>query len=209
MTLMLRMTLGLLLLSVTSLATAAIQTFTDHTAFTNSLGSVEVYGFDAFQRTDGMLGGVGFDFLDQDIPGLDFDNSIVYFGGQGGTSNSAPNVILNEDLVNPIVIRFDTPRHGVGLFNTSLVDAERFEVYDIDDNLLGAIDLPAAIINFGGFISDTPIARAVVLPLAPTNGSIYIDDLTISAIPLPAAFWLFAPTFAALSLFRRKLKVRQ
>lgn len=142
--------------------------------------------------------------IDQQIPGIDFDNARVNRGAFGGTFNSPPNVVLNADLTSPIVIKFDRPRRGVGLFNASIVDAERFEVFDANDTRLGTIDLPDQVINFSGFISDEGISKALITPIAPTNGSIYIDDLTVSAIPLPASFVLLGSALIGLGAWRRR-----
>jgi hypothetical protein len=130
---------------------------------------------------------------------------VVTVGDQGGTSRSAPNVVLNKDVTNPIVINFTQARRGVGLFNTSLVDAETFEVFDVNDVLIGSLALSDSVINFGGFVSDELISKAVITPLAPTNGSIFIDDLMVSAVPIPPAFWLFGSgLLGMIGIARRK-----
>jgi hypothetical protein len=134
-----------------------------------------------------------------------FENSVVTVGDQNGTSRSAPNVVLNKDLTSPIVINFTQARRGVGLFNTSLLDAETLEVFDASDVLLDSLALSSGVINFGGFVSDELIAKAVITPLAPTNGSIFIDDLMVSAVPIPPALWLFGSGLLGLiGIARRK-----
>jgi len=174
---------------------AAVIPFTNDVAFQSALGSFVIHNFDSFALNEGPDGGGSFQTLDQQIPGIDFDNARVNLGAFGGTFHSSPNVVLNADFVSPIMVTFATPQFAVGLYNSSLVDAERFEIFDASNNLLGSIDLPDQVVNFGGFISDTGIARAMVTPIAPTNGSIYIDDLTLgtptAAVPEPAVAWLF------------------
>ena len=197
-----------LLLTVGTTKAATI-TYTDEAAFKSTLGSFTEYDFDNFVLNEGPDVFGSFQTLDQQIQGIDFDNARVNLGAFGGTSNSSPNVVLNADFTSPIIINFDLLQSGVGLFNTSIVDAERFEVFDSADNLLGSVDLSANIINFGGFISDDGIAKAVITPISPTNGSIYIDDLIISdvsAIPLPAAVWLFGTALIGLVGFGKRRK---
>ena len=188
-------------------ARAATVTFTNAAAFQAALGTFTVHDFDNIPGVPGAPG-VGGTPLDQEIPGIDFDNSKVTFGDSGGTYNSPLNVVLNADLGSPIVFTFATPVFGVGLFNTSLVDAERFEVFDASDNLLGSIDLPHAFINFGGFTSTVGIAKGVVTPISPTNGSIYIDDLTVgaAAVPEPSTLLLLGTGLVGLVGYGRRQK---
>jgi hypothetical protein len=193
--------IALLAVSTTKAATTV---FTDEDAFKAAIGLFTVHDFDSFELNEGPDIFGNFQTLDQQIPGIDFDNARVNIGAFGGTSNSSPNVVLNADFISAIVINFDQLQRGVGLFNTSIVDAERFEVFDTNDTLLGTIDLPDQVINFGGFISDEGISKAVITPIAPTNGSIFIDDLTVSAIPLPASFLLFGSGLLGLVSIARK-----
>ena len=193
----------IVLLAVNS-AKAATTVFTDEDAFKVAIGLFTVHDFDSFVLNEGPDIYGNFQTLDQQIPGIDFDNARVNFGAFGGTFNSSPNVVLNADFISPIVINFDQLQRGVGLFNTSIVDAERFEVFDTVDTLLGTIDLSHQVINFGGFISDEGISKAVITPIAPTNGSIYIDDLTVSAVPIPPSFLLFGSALIGLGAWRRK-----
>ena len=189
---------------------ATVTQFTDEGAFKAALSSYTTHNFDSFVLDDGTLFGQPFKVLDQQIPGIDFDNSIVYPDGSGGTFRSPPNVVLNHDLVSPIVFTFTTPVTAVGLFNTSLVDAERFEIYDSGDNLLASINLPDVVVNFGGFISDVGISKGVVVPILPTNGSIYIDDLTVgSSVPVPGSILLLGSGLIGLVGFRRKYRKSQ
>ena len=191
---------------------SAITSFTDSTAFQAAVGSVQVFNFDSFALTQGpdVLG--SFQPLDQQLPGIDFDNARINFGAFGGTFRSPSNVVLNADFVNPIIIKFTTPQFAVGLFNTSIVDAERFDVFDASNNLLGSLNLGAQVINFGGFTSDTGIVRVSVTPIAPTNGSIYIDDLTlaaVAAVPEPASAWLLGTALLALLAVRKQRRTRR
>ena len=174
-----------LLMFTTVVVNAATILYTDSSMFKAALGTFTVYNFDNFVLGEGSDIYGFFDTLDQQIAGIDFDNARVNLGSFNGTSNSAPNVVLNADFINPIVIKFSQPQYGVGLFNTSLVDAEIFEVFGQNGELIGSVNLPHQIINFGGFTSDEGIAMAIVTPIAPTNGSIYIDDLTVGALPAP------------------------
>ena len=171
---------------------AALNTYTDEAAFKAALTVFTTYDFDSIVLDDGFIwGSTPFKTLDTQITGIDFDNAIVMPDGHGGGVKSLPNVVLNTDLVSPIVFTFSTPVVAVGLNNTSLVDAETFEIFDTADNLLASIYLPDKIINFGGFTSSVGIAKGVVTPAVPTNGSIYIDDLTVGApVPVPAAVLL-------------------
>jgi hypothetical protein len=186
---------------------ATTATFTDESAFLANLSSFTTHNFDSFSTdTSNPL------VLNQQIPGIDFDNAVVYPGCCGGTFKSGPNVVLNQDFATPIVFFFNTPVLAVGLFNTSLVDAERFEVFDAQNNLLASINLPNAVVNFGGFISDMGIAKGIVTPIAPTNGSIYIDDLTVASfalIPEPSTFILLLAGIFGVSAHRywRRKKV--
>ena len=195
---------SLITILAVNITKASTTTFTDESAFKAAIGLFTVYDFDSFELNEGPDRLGNFQTLDQQIPGINFDNARVNLGAFGGTSNSPPNVVLNADFISPIVINFDQPQRGVGLFNTSLVDAERFEVFDTSDTLLGTIDLPDRIINFGGFVSDEGISKAEITPIAPTNGSIYIDDLTVSAIPLPASFILFGSALISLGALGRR-----
>ncbi|BBM85757.1 PEP-CTERM sorting domain-containing protein [Candidatus Uabimicrobium amorphum] len=175
----------LVLFSLLAVTQAATISFTDQATFLSNLNSFETHNFDNFAANPFNSGSP----LTNEIPGITFENARVTIGGNGGTSQSPPNVLVNADLVNPIVINFDNAVNGVGLFNTSLGDAERFEVFDAQNNLLGSLDLPDQVINFGGFISDEGIKRAVITPIAPTNGSIFIDTLTVSTtVPEPSTY---------------------
>jgi len=188
----------MLVLEGSSVVSAAPTIYTDETAFKSMLSAFTTYNFDSFVLDDGVLGGawgnMPYKTLDLQITGIDFDNAVVMPDGSSGGVKSPPNVVLNQDFVNPIVFTFSTPVFAVGLYNTSLVDAERFDIFDSGDNLLASVNLPTVVINFGGFISDVGIAKGVVTPLydiPPTNGSIYIDDLTVGVpIPVPGAFLL-------------------
>ena len=158
---------------------AVTTTFADESAFLADLAFFTTHNFDSFStNTSNPL------VLNQQIPGIDFDNAVVDPGCCGGTFRSGPNVVLNQDFATPIVFSFDAPVLAVGLFNASLVDAERFEVFDAQNNLLASINLPNAVVNFGGFISDMGIAKGIVTPIVPTNGRIYIDDLTVASFAL-------------------------
>lgn len=180
---------------------AAVTTYNDDTSFKAAVGATTTYGFDTFTLTEGPDIHGFYLPLDQQIPGLDFDNSRVNVGAFGGTFNSPPNVVQNSDYVNPIVINFLVPQMAVGLYNTSIVDAERVDIYDSNNTVIGSIDLDANAINFGGFVSTIPISKITVTPIAPTNGVIFIDDLVLAAIPEPSSTWLFAAGLAAI-LFR-------
>jgi|CXWL01.1.fsa_nt_gi hypothetical protein len=186
---------------------ATITTYTNETTFKSDLGAFVTHTFDV-----GFPVVSGFPppgtTLDTQIPGLVFSNAVVRVGNAGGTFHTASNVVLNTDLVNPIVITFLTPVKGVGLFNTSLVDRERFSIYDGSDTLLGNMDLSENVVNFGGFISDTAnITRARIVGIPPTNGSIYIDTLTVSAapssVPEPTSLLLLGSGLAGLAAWRR------
>lgn len=176
---------GAVWLSLVGAVDASVMTFTDESAFKAGLKTSATFDFDSFNGGSPTVVLTG-DVLDKQIVGLDFDNAVVSLGQFGGTFRSGPNVVLNGNLVSPIVIRFSVPVQGVGLFNTSLADAERLEVFDAQDNLLGSVDLPDKVVTFGGVIvSDGVIAKAMVMGVPPTNGSIFIDDLTIGVVPEP------------------------
>jgi hypothetical protein len=203
--------LYILVMSFAAETQSAITSFTDSAAFQAAVGSVQVYNFDSFALNQGPDVFGSFQPLDQQLRGIDFDNARINFGAFGGTFRSPSNVVLNADFVNPIVINFTTPQFAVGLFNTSIVDAERFDVFDANNNLLGSLNLGAQVINFGGFTSDTAIARVSVTPIAPTNGSIYIDDLTVAAgaaVPEPASAWLLGTGLLPLLAVRKRRRTR-
>jgi len=185
---------------------ADVTTYTDEAAFKSALTVFTTYDFDSFVLDDGFIfGATPYKDLDLQIAGIDFDNSIVMPDGNGGGVKSLPNVVLNKDMTNPIVFTFSTPVAAVGLNNTSLVDAETFEIFDSADNLLASVYLPDAIINFGGFTSTVGIAKGVVTPAEPTNGSIYIDDLTVGApIPVPSAALLGAMGLGMVGWMKRR-----
>ena len=184
---------------------AAITIYTDEPTFKTDLGAATTHTFDSGFPDVSTFPPFGTP-LDLQLPGLDFDNAVVRVGNFGGTFQSASNVVMNEDIINPIVITFLTPVKGVGLFNTSLVDRERLSVFDATDTLLASIDLAEATVNFGGFISDSAnISRVRVTPIQPTNGSIYIDTLTVAApVPLPGTTGLFGVALGALAYLRRR-----
>jgi hypothetical protein len=195
----------MLVLANTSLISAAPIVYTDESAFKAALSSFTTYNFDAFTLDDGFIYTKPYKVLDQQISGIDFDNAIVMPDGLGGGVKSLPNVVLNYDLVNPIVFTFDTPVLAVGLYNTSIVDAERFDIYDAANNLLASVNLPDEVMNFGGFISDVGIVKGIVTPIAPTNGSIYIDDMTVGVpIPAPGAILLGSLGIGLVGWLRRR-----
>ena len=184
---------------------AAITSYTIESTFKTDLGAFTTYTFDAGFPDIASFPPPGTP-LDLQIPGLDFDNAVVRVGNLGGTFQSPSNVVLNSDLVNPIVITFLTPVNGVGLFNTSLVDRERVSIFDVSDTLLATMDLSESIVNFGGFISDAAnIKRVRIFPIQPTNGSIFIDSLTVPApVPVPAGVWLLSSALGGLGFYRRR-----
>lgn len=184
---------------------AAITSYTVEATFKTDLGAFTTHTFDIGFPDVASFPPPG-TLLDLQIPGLDFDNAVVRVGNSGGTFQSPSNVVLNSDLVNPIVITFLTPVNGVGLFNTSLVDRERVSIFDVSDTLLASMELSESIVNFGGFISDTVnIKRVRIFPIQPTNGSIYIDSLTVSApVPVPAGIWLLGSALGGLGFYRRR-----
>ncbi len=184
-------------------AAALVITYTDEALFLAALTSFVTHDFDSFQGLPGASGTP----LDTEIPGLDFDNAIVSLGDFGGTSNSPPNVVLNGDVFggNPIVVHLTTPAFAIGLFNTSLIDRERFDIFDGNGDPLGSLELPESVVNFGGFISDVPIVRAEIVGIPPTNGSIYIDDLTIgNPVPEPSTVSILALGLAGLAIGSRR-----
>ncbi len=184
------------------LVSGATISFTNEAIFLSNLNSFVTHNFDSFDPgvvfSDGTV-------LTNQIAGMSFENSHVTLGDNGGTSESPSNVVLNSDLVSPIIITFDNAVRGVGLFNTSLVDAERFDVFDAQNNLLGSLNLPSSVVNFGGFISDEGIKKVVITPITPTNGSIFIDTLTVSStsVPEPSTYFLLLSALA-IGLFSRK-----
>ncbi len=197
--------------SLFGIADAAITTYTNETTFRTAAGAVTTYDFDGFVLTNGPDIYGMYVPLDQQIAGIDFDNSRVNLGAFGGTSLSAPNVVLNADFVSPIAIKFDAPRVAVGLYNTSIVDAERVDAFDANSVLLGSISLGASAINFGGFVSSTPIAQLTITPIAPTNGSIYIDNLLVGAVPELSTYLMFLSGIATVSasVYRRTRAARR
>ena len=81
----------------------------------------------------------------------------------------------------------------------------QFTIYDVNDNLLGSVDLAHTHITFGGFASDVGIAKGIVTPIYPTNGSIFIDDLLVSSnIPEPSSLILLSTMIFVLGFFNMK-----
>ncbi|WP_432453388.1 PEP-CTERM sorting domain-containing protein [Agarivorans sp. QJM3NY_29] len=193
----------LILMSVSSANATIIETFTSESHFTSQLVDYDLYNFDDFQVNT---------LISTEVEGITFANAIVYPGCCGGTSKSGANVLLNKDFVNPIQINFDSLVFSIGLSNTSLADAEQLSIYDSNDLLLESIYLRSGVVNFGGFISNVGISRVEIKPAAPTNGTIYIDDLIVghsgtTSVPEPPTIILFMLLLIFIFTFR-KLKAK-
>jgi hypothetical protein len=153
--------------------TTPAQVFTDHAAFQASLGNISIQDFDGFAHGTVMPA---------TLPGLRFlGRRPSIYGEQtfpsGGAWHTAPNVLFNSPP-DPITIVFEPPVHGAGFFNTSIADRERLDLCACDGSPLFTGELAQGAVNFLGFVSARPIAFLRVTPIAPTNGTIFIDTLT-------------------------------
>lgn len=155
----------------------ATTVFTTESAFLGALtGGYTTIDFDDKSHLD---------FIFDEYPGVDFSGTGRAYDEQslpsGGAFNSAPNVLLNVGI-QPIEFTFDSPVDGVGLYNTSIADAERMRLFDADGNTLFDGGLPASVVSFLGFVSDVPILSGEVVPAFPTNGTIFIDDFSFGTV---------------------------
>lgn len=167
---------------------SAAQTFTSEAAFLAALGGTPtVHDYDALAHNL---------TLTTQLTGVSYQSTVRAWNaatqGGGGTYHTAVMVGFNfgsaamDFLMTP-------PVDGVGLYNTSIHDAERVTFYDAANNQLFQADLPSASVNFRGYIGDVKIARVTVIGIPPTNGTIFIDTLTFGdlgqATPTRRSSW--------------------
>jgi hypothetical protein len=155
--------------------TPTVSVYTDQQAFLSALGgAVTTYHFDEFQHLQAIT---------NQLPGLTFANAVAYdevnHPSQGSTQ-SRPNVLVNADGLGgrPITFSFAHPVRGVGFFNTSIHDRERVTFESERCGVIYTGELSDRSVNFLGVISSEPIASGQVVGVAPTNGSIFIDDFS-------------------------------
>ena len=156
--------------------------FTDEAAFLVALpGAATRINFDGLTNLDTVA--------DQ-FDGVDFASSGRIYAEQtfpsGGSWKSPPNVLLNFGA-DPIIFSFEPAVGGVGFYNTSIADREEVTLFDSGGQVLFVGELPSSSVNFLGFVSEIPIASGSVVGIAPTNGTIFIDDFIFTeplAVPL-------------------------
>lgn len=211
---------------ITSAPAHATSTFIDFEGANYSTNPVtQIYDADGFLRgTVSVTGGINEAWIYDTTPpvGADPDLEAPFYDAANrpnltGGLNPGNALIIQENRRRPD----DNARGGVMTFeffnpvdvdNLTLLDASRGNVtisaFDINDLLIGT--------NTNLFDGDTngaPNFYEVVslsylgvsrLELDFTNVSGAVDNIEISAVPLPAAFWLFGSAIAAFGFVARR-----
>ena len=214
--------------AVTS-ADAALVTYTDQTIFTAAINGGTTLNFD----TDANGNAIATDtIIDQQYITLGADFNPF---ANGTPTSSSPGTTAYGSVVPPVSgsnilhtrgisygdggfeVVFTNSVSGVGLYIGGLQDASygitTLEIFDTSNLLIGSYDLAneigtAAAGNlFFGVTSSTAISKLQIN--IGNSDFVWFDDLqysqSISAVPVPAGFWLFGSGLIALfSAVKRK-----
>ena len=210
-----------ILIGAVGTANAAILTFTDQASFLASLsGTSSTLDFES--QTPGSLinsgdtlGGITFDYsigpppVDMMVTNDFLTTSGSNYLGLDDAGNF--NLFIAGDS---FTMTFDTPQNAIGLY---LVSGDPLYAGDaiISTSVGSALNSDVVNIDLGdgglayyiGLTSDVAFSSATLQFDAAAEGAFLysIDDITVSAVPVPAAVWLFGSGLIGLiGLARRK-----
>ena len=191
-------------------ATASVTTFTDRASFEAASGQLISENFNSitaetsFRSSSLDLGDFSLSMSGSvssssqrnfiDIPPLSFPN----FFNVDNTSHV--NVLLNQS--SSLLLNFDIPIFEFGADFSNLQDDE----YRIIINIAGETITPSIGddgVRFLGFKSNA-VFSTVEFESVFENDGFAIDNLSYSAIPIPAGVWLFGSALAGLGVLRRR-----
>ena len=177
-----------------SSARAGIVTFTDLDAFLAAAGDVHEIDFETLPDGSPSVGGTyltpEFNYTDQGVTFSSPNDAPALVGGEG-------NFILQvggpSEQRNWIIMDFVTPAFAVGVVYPGITE---LSVFDANGDLIGsALDTGPGADRFLGFLSDTPIARAMADSGTSTE---VIDSFLFTPVPEPTTALLVAVGAAAL-----------
>jgi len=217
-----------LITPLTGIAHAAIITYTDQVTFLTALpGSASTLDFDSVAAgtlipSGSAVGGITFsyDFGTTSMAVTDGNQ----FGGGGPFSTTSGSNFLGTDGSDLLLDDDDfsmsfASSNAIGLF---LITAETpgFSIFDNDIQLTvgsttALLDVSnvqqtlsdGSLVFFLGLIDDSASFTTASLSTPNSSGAFLynIDDITLAAVPVPAAFWLFGSgMMGLLALGRRR-----
>lgn len=195
-------------------AHATIVQYSSRALFNTAAGSLSGQDFESYAPTPGAFRGVTFDFgdfsaINEVLASNPNAGSIVAGGLVNGSTEMACAALLNGD---PFLITFDRPILAFGFDSNNLADQRNDDL--LFNNAAGDVirvnnPLNPAPTRFYGFISDTPFTTFSVRYAggastgSPTDG-FRLDNVALSAVPLPSAGALGMPALAALAAIRTR-----
>lgn len=213
------------LMGLVGTANAATVTFTDQSSFLSSLsGSSSTLDFESQSsgsliNSGDTLGGITFSYsigpppIDMMVTNDFLTTSGSNYLGLDDAGNY--NLFIAGDT---FTMTFDTPQNAIGMY---LVSGDVLFENDVSITTSSGSAFNSDVVNItfgdGGFAyyigltSDTAFSSATLqFDTAAEGAFLYsIDDITVSAVPVPAAVWLFASGLIGLTgVARRKATYR-
>lgn len=210
------------LMGMVGTVNAATVTFTDQSSFLSSLsGSSSTLDFES-QSSDSLvnsgdtLGGITFSYnigpppVDMMVTNDFLTTSGSNYLGLDDAGNF--NLFIAGDS---FTMTFDTPQNAIGLY---LVSGDPLYAGDaiISTSVGSALNSDVVNIDLGdgglayyiGLTSDTAFSSATLQFDAAAEGAFLysVDDITVSAVPVPAAVWLFGSGLIGLVGFSKRRK---
>lgn len=208
------------LMGMTCSAGAATLTFTDQASFLSSLSGATTLDFESQAsgstvNSGDTLNGITFDYsigpppIDMMVANDFLTTSGSNYLGLDDAGNY--NLFLAGDS---FTMSFDTPQNAVGLYLVS-GDVLFAGDFSISTSAGSVFNSDIVDITFGdgglayylGLTSDTAFSSATLQFDAGAEGAFLysVDDITVSAVPVPAAVWLFSSGMIGLAgIARRK-----
>jgi len=110
-----------------------------------------------------------------------------------------PFISYSDTFLPPFVLE-----NGLANDNTASGLAA-WTIYDAYGYFTLQLDFATALTNAGGNISILPTSREAVTGGIAGTSEIYIVSGSVSAVPIPAAVWLFVSAIAATGFLRRRI----